>query len=72
MSHLYIGGNQFIGEKLDEIISGVYDHVILNATNSGYIDYQYNPGTDLIDQTTIAKINELALDYDWTFNNDNF
>lgn len=72
MSHLYIGGNQFTGEKLDEIISGVYDHVILNATNSGYIDYQYNPGTDLIDQTTIAKINELALDYGWTFNNDNF
>lgn len=72
VSHLYIGGNQFTGEKLDEIISGVYDHVILNATNGGYIDYQYNPGTDLIDQTTIAKMNELALDYDWTFNNDIF
>jgi len=69
VSHLYIGSNQFSGAQLDLIISGVYDNAVLNSINPGYIDFQNNPGTDLIDQSTIAKINELALDYNWSFNN---
>ena len=69
---LSIGDNEFDATQLDLIISGVYDNAVMNSINSGYIDYQLNPGTDLIDQTTIAKINELGLDYDWTFNNNQF
>jgi len=64
-----IGGNQFLAPELDQMISFIYDQAVLNSTTLGYIDFQNNPGTDLIDQTTIAKINELGLDYDWTFNN---
>ncbi|WP_318308515.1 leucine-rich repeat domain-containing protein [Flagellimonas crocea] len=70
--HLSIGDNEFNETQLDLIISGVYDNAVLNAINGGYIDFQLNPGTDLIDQSTIAKINELGLDYDWTFNNNQF
>lgn len=64
-----IGGNQFLGPELDQMISFIYDQAVLNSTTFGYIDFQNNPGTNLIDQTTLAKINELGLDYDWTFNN---
>ncbi|WP_421804732.1 leucine-rich repeat domain-containing protein [Flagellimonas sp.] len=69
VSHLYVGSNQLSAAQLDLIISGIYDNAVSNSINMGYIDFQNNPGTDLIDQTTIAKINELALDYDWFFNN---
>ncbi|MCR9228629.1 MAG: hypothetical protein NXH90_14525 [Flavobacteriaceae bacterium] len=69
---LSIGDNEFNATQLDLIISGVYNNAVMNSINSGYIDYQLNPGTDLIDQTTIAKINELGLDYEWTFNNNQF
>ena len=64
-----VGGNQFLGPELDQMISFIYDQAVLNSTTFGYIDFQNNPGTNLIDQTTLAKINELGLDYDWTFNN---
>lgn len=66
---LQIGGNQFMAAELDQMISFIYDQAVLNSTTLGYIDFQNNPGTDLIDQSTLAKINELGLDYDWTFNN---
>ncbi|WP_375324484.1 leucine-rich repeat domain-containing protein [Flagellimonas sp. GZD32] len=69
---LEIGANQFLATELDQMISLVYNQAILNSTTSGYIDFQNNPGTDLIDQTTIAKINELGLDYNWTFNNNQY
>ncbi|MBW8241427.1 hypothetical protein K1F50_01355 [Muricauda oceani] len=66
---LEVGGNQFLAPELDQMISFIYDQAVLNSTTLGYIDFKNNPGTDSIDQTTIAKINELALDYQWTFNN---
>lgn len=66
---LQIGSNKFLAPELDQMISFIYDQAVLNSTTFGYIDFQNNPGTDLIDQTTIAKINELGLEYDWTFNN---
>lgn len=69
---LQIGGNHFMAAELDQMISFVYDQAILNSTTNGYIDFQNNPGTDLIDQNTLAKINELGLDYDWEFNNNTF
>jgi len=69
VSHIYIGSNQFSGAQLDLIISSVYDNAVLNSINTGYIDFQNNPGTDLIDQATISKINELGSDFGWTFNN---
>jgi len=69
VSHLYVGSNQLSAAQLDLIISSIYTNAVSNSITTGYIDFQNNPGTDLIDQTTIAKINELALDYDWLFNN---
>lgn len=69
ISLLHIGLNQFTESKLDQIISGVYDNSVLNSITGGNIDFQYNPGTELIDQTTVDKVNELRESYGWLVNN---
>lgn len=69
ISHLNIGGNQFEGATLDQILTGVYDNVIINDIRDGYINYLNNIGTSNIDQTTVSKMNELIVDYNWFFNN---
>lgn len=67
--NLEIGGNQFTGDKLDQMITLVYDQAVLNSTMQGYIDFQNNPGFNNIVQTTTDKINELEETYMWSFNN---
>lgn len=69
ISLLHIGLNQFTESKLDQIISGVYDNTVINSITGGNIDFQYNPGTELIDQTTVDKVNELRESYGWSVNN---
>lgn len=66
---VHIGANQFSATELDQLLSQIYDHAILNSTMNGYIDYQNTPGFADIDPTTILKLNELVADYNWTFNN---
>lgn len=66
---LEIGLNQFNALQLDQLISEVYDEAVLNSVMNGYIDYQNNPGTDDIDNTTLSKINDLIVTYNWSFNN---
>ncbi|MEQ8419549.1 MAG: hypothetical protein RIB64_06040, partial [Arenibacter algicola] len=64
---LDVNNNQLTGEKLDEIISRVYEQTILNPVSNGYINYSNNPGMDDIANATIVKMNELILDYNWVF-----
>ncbi|MFS4447558.1 leucine-rich repeat domain-containing protein [Maribacter sp. 2307UL18-2] len=64
---LQINGNQFDGTSLDQIISQVYDQAVVNTISNGFINYTSNPGTEQLANTTIAKLNELVLDYDWAF-----
>lgn len=66
---VHIGTNPFSGTTLNQILSQIYDHAILNSNMNGYIDYQNTPGFAEIDPTTIVKLNELVADYYWTFNN---
>tara|TARA_R110002167_G_scaffold117623_12_gene293700 strand:+ start:2854 stop:4542 length:1689 start_codon:yes stop_codon:yes gene_type:complete len=66
---LEIGGNQFSGPQLDQILSQIYDQAILNSVMDGYMDYKNNPGTADIANTTISKLNELVATYNWFFNN---
>ncbi len=68
---LEIGGNQFNGDQLDQIITHVYDQAVLNLTMNGYIDFKNNPGFNDILQTTTDKINDLQETYMWSFNNNN-
>ncbi|TLF40765.1 leucine-rich repeat domain-containing protein [Maribacter aurantiacus] len=65
----HIGANQFSASDLDIILSQIYDNAVLNSIMDGYIDYQNTPGFSEIDPTTIIKLNKLAADYNWTFNN---
>ncbi|WP_281540267.1 leucine-rich repeat domain-containing protein [Maribacter aestuarii] len=67
--NLEIGGNQFSAMELDQILSQIYDHAILNSTMNGYVDYQNTPGFGDIDPTTIVKLNELVTSFNWTLNN---
>jgi len=69
--NLEIGGNQFNGMQLDQMLSGVYDQAVLNGVMNGYVDYQNNPGFDTVAATTLAKLNELVANYNWSFNNNN-
>ncbi len=66
---LEIGGNQFAGMQIDEMIGYIYDQAVLNSTMNGYIDFKNNPGFNDIAQTTTDKINELQATYMWSFNN---
>ena len=68
---LEIGGNQFSGKQLDEIISLVYDRTVSNSIFGGYINFKNNPGTEELDDTTLQKINDLVVNYNWFFNNNN-
>ncbi|MEM8506593.1 MAG: hypothetical protein AAF717_02135 [Bacteroidota bacterium] len=65
----HIGKNQFNATELDTIIAQIHTFAIANATVNGYIDYQNNPGFAEVDASTIAKLNELVADYNWTLNN---
>ena len=69
--NLEIGGNQFTADQLDEIIALVYDRAVSNSTFDGYMDFKNNPGTEEIDNTTIQKINDFVVNYNWFSNNNN-
>lgn len=64
---LQIDNNQFNGTTLEQIISQIYDRAVLNSVSNGFINYANNPGTEGLANSTISKLNELILDYDWAF-----
>ncbi|RYC52673.1 leucine-rich repeat domain-containing protein [Flagellimonas olearia] len=64
---LEVENNQLSGAELDQLISHVYDQTVLNSVMNGYVSYANNPGSDGLDNTTLEKINELVLDYNWVF-----
>jgi hypothetical protein len=64
---LEIENNQFSGTALDQIISQIHYQAVLNSVSNGFINYTNNPGKDGLANTTIAKLNELVLDYNWVF-----
>ncbi len=69
ISHLNIGDNQFNETKLDQIVNLMYDQIVSDAIMNGYINYLNNPGTSAVSNTTVSKINDLIVNYGWSFNN---
>ena len=69
ISHLNIGDNQFDEAAIDQIINLMYNSAVSNAIMNGYINYLNNPGTSAVSNTTVSKINDLIVNYNWSFNN---
>ncbi len=69
ISHLNIGDNQFTEATLDQLIELLYDQIVSEAIMDGYINYLNNPGTSAVSNATVSKINDLIVNYNWSFNN---
>ena len=69
MSHLNIGDNQFNEAEIDQIISLMYEQIVSDPILNGYINYLNNPGTSAVSNATVSKINDLIVNYNWSFNN---
>ncbi|MEP3210039.1 MAG: hypothetical protein ABJN95_12650 [Maribacter sp.] len=69
MSHLNIGENQFNETEIDQIMNLMYDQIVANAIMDGYFNYLNNPGTSAVSNATVSKINDLIVNYSWSFNN---
>lgn len=63
-----IRGNQFSNTQLDQIITQVYDHVVLYSIMEGYISFNNNPGFNGVNAGTMAKIDELENTFNWNYN----
>lgn len=69
MTHLNIGDNQFTEAEIDQIINLMYDQIVPGSIMDGYINYLNNPGTSAVSNATVSKINDLIVNYNWSFNN---
>lgn len=69
MTHLNIGDNQFNETEIDQIINLMYNQIVSDAIMDGYINYLNNPGTSAVSNTTVSNINDLIINYNWSFNN---
>ncbi len=69
ISHLNVGDNQFNEATLDLLIELLYDQIVSQAIMEGYINYLNNPGTSAVSNATVSKINDLIVNYNWSFNN---
>lgn len=69
MTHLNIGDNQFNETEIDQIINLMYDQIVPASIMDGYINYLNNPGTSDVSNATVSKINDLIVNYNWSFNN---
>lgn len=69
LTHLNIGDNQFNETEIDQIINNMYDQIVSDAIMEGYINYLNNPGTEAVSNATVSKINDLIVNYNWSFNN---
>ena len=69
ITDLNIGDNQFNEAELDQIISLMYDQIVSEAMMNGYINYLNNPGASTVSNATVSKINDLIVNYNWSFNN---
>jgi hypothetical protein len=47
----------------------MYDQIVSDAIMEGYINYLNNPGTEAVSNATVSKINDLIVNYNWSFNN---
>ena len=65
LTSLQLANNQFDNEILDEIISILYDNVVLYSLTEGTMYYSDNPGTESIDSGSITKLGEMVETYQW-------
>lgn len=65
LTSLQLTNNQFDNEILNEIISILYNNVVLYSLAEGTMYYSDNPGTESIDSGSITKLGEMVDTYQW-------